>query len=60
MKTRDRLFIFFAIAFLLMMLERVGRTVLNLENDLAPFVYSLRLAAFLTIIAGIVDKNRRL
>ena len=57
-KTRDRLFIYFAIAFLLLMTERVMRTVLHLEDELAPFVYGVRLLAFLTIIAGIVDKNR--
>jgi hypothetical protein len=57
-KTQDRLFIYFAAAFFLLMLERVMRTVLHLEDELAPFVYGVRLLAFLTIIAGIVDKNR--
>ncbi len=57
-KTRDRLFVYFAAAFFLLMLERVMRTLLQMEDELAPFVYSVRLLAFLTIIAGIVDKNR--
>ena len=58
-KTRDRLFIYFAIAFLLLMLERIMRTVLHMEDELDPIVYGVRLLAFLTIIAGIVNKNRR-
>jgi hypothetical protein len=29
-----------------------------MENELAPVVYGVRLLAFLTIIVGIVDKNR--
>ncbi|QIF03497.1 DUF5985 family protein [Roseimicrobium sp. ORNL1] len=57
-KTRDRLFIYFAVAFFLLMLERVVRTVLLMESELAPVGYGVRLLAFLTIIAGIVDKNR--
>jgi hypothetical protein len=57
-KTKDRLFIYFAVAFLLLMVERIMRTVLNMENELAPLVYGVRLVAFLTIIVGIVDKNR--
>ena len=58
-KTRDRLFLFFSATFLILMGERLLRTFLNLENELAPFVYSIRLVAFLLLIAAIVDKNRR-
>jgi hypothetical protein len=57
--TRDRLFLFFAAAFLIFIVERILRTLLNLENEFAPFVYSTRLIAFSLIIAGIVDKNSR-
>ncbi|RBP40591.1 hypothetical protein DES53_108298 [Roseimicrobium gellanilyticum] len=57
-KTKDRLFVYFAVAFLLLMVERIMRTVLDMENELAPLVYGVRLVAFLTIIVGIVDKNR--
>lgn len=57
-KTKDRLFVYFAVTFLLLMAERIMRTVLNLEDEHAPLVYGVRLLAFLTIIIGIVDKNR--
>lgn len=57
-KTRDRLFVYFAVAFLMLTLERLMRSVLHMEDELAPFVYGVRLISFLIIIAGIVDKNR--
>jgi hypothetical protein len=54
----DRLFAFFASAFAVMGLDwlvhaTVPRSLLNHDT------YLLRLLAFLLIIAGIVDKNRR-
>lgn len=58
-RTRDRLFLFFAGAFGFMILERVVRTVMPVENEWAPYVYSIRLAAFVLIIIAVVDKNRR-
>ncbi len=58
-KTRDRLFLFFAAAFLLFMLERILRSSCPMESELAPFVYSVRLAAYLLLIIAIIDKNRR-
>ena len=59
-RTRDRLFLYFCTAFVLMMLERIMRTLLHLDNEMAPLVYAVRLASYLAIIAGIIDKNRRL
>lgn len=59
-RTRDRLFLYFCTAFVLMMTERIMRTLLNLDNEMAPLVYAVRLASYLVIIAGIIDKNRRL
>ncbi|MEO7932438.1 MAG: DUF5985 family protein [Chthoniobacterales bacterium] len=58
-KTRDRLFLFFSMAFLLLMLERILRSFCQMGNELAPFVYSVRLVAFLLLIIAIIDKNRR-
>lgn len=58
-KTRDRLFLFFAGAFLIMMIERLVRAALPVDNDTAPYVYTIRLAAFVLIIVAIADKNRR-
>lgn len=57
-KTKERLFIYFAAAFLLLTAERIMRTVLHMDDELAPLVYAVRLLAFVTIIVGIVDKNR--
>ena len=57
-RTRDRLFLFFASAFLILMLERLIRASMEIETEWAPYVYMVRLAAFVVIIIGVVDKNR--
>jgi hypothetical protein len=57
-KTRDRLFLFFAGAFVILMLERIIRAGMEVETEWAPYVYLVRLAAFILIIIAIVDKNR--
>lgn len=54
----DSLFGFFAGAFLLMATSTVVVVLIGGHGDFAPFAYGLRLAAFLSIIAGIVNKNR--
>lgn len=56
-RTRDRLFLLFAIAFLLMggnwlLMPIVGREIQS------PTLYLLRLIAFIIILIGIADKNR--
>ena len=56
-KTRDRLFAFFALSFLLLGIERVSMVMVHAEKH--TLVYLIRLAAFLLIIFAIVDKNRR-
>ena len=53
-----RLFLLFGIAFFLLMTERVVLVLINPDNELAPYVYSMRLLAFAVIIAAIVDQNR--
>lgn len=58
-QTRDRLFLYFTGAFLFLMIERVVRSFMSVESDWAPYVYSIRLAAFVLILIAIVDKNRR-
>lgn len=55
----DRFFSFFAIAFGALGANwalLVGR---NPRDEYAPYIYLLRLVAFLLILAAIVDKNRR-
>jgi hypothetical protein len=58
-KTRDRLFLFFASAFFVLMIERIVRVFMAVETEWAPYVYTVRLFAFVLIIVGVVDKNRR-
>lgn len=57
-KTHDRLFGLFALAFVVMGIERLVLGFYETPNEASPFVYLLRLSAFLIIIAAIVDKNR--
>jgi hypothetical protein len=54
--TGDRLFGFFAIAFLLLGLERVGAEFVS--PNPRSLLYLLRLLAFVLILYAILDKNR--
>lgn len=56
--TRDRLFVFFAVAFWLLALSWMLLAFLSPNEETRPYVYAIRLAAFALIIAAIVDKNR--
>ena len=58
-KSPDRLLVYFAIAFSALAVERVLLAVVSRSTEYAPYVYLVRLAAYLFIIVGIVDKNRR-
>ena len=55
--TKDRFFLFFAIAF---WIEAVNRAMLGLVElpENVPVVYLIRLSAFSLILLAIVDKNR--
>ena len=57
-QTADRLFALFATAFLVLALQRIFLTMTVTPDDKAVWVYGLRLAAFLIILAAIADKNR--
>lgn len=55
--TRDSLFLVFSVAFLI---EGVNRTALLFSahpNEASPWIYVVRLVAFLLILAAIVKKN---
>ncbi|HUG90379.1 MAG TPA: DUF5985 family protein [Planctomycetaceae bacterium] len=54
--TRDRLFLIFAVAFWLLGLTRLALVVLRSEEH--HYIYWFRLAAFVLMVAAIVDKNR--
>ena len=56
--TRDRLFGYFAIGFWLLAASWMLLGVANPSAESRPYIYGLRLIAFLLIISAIVDKNR--
>lgn len=56
-KTGDRLFAFFAAAFLLLGVERISISIASSETG--SYVYLIRLLAFVLILIAIVDKNRK-
>ncbi len=58
-RSHDRLFAIFALAFAVFAANRQGLVLLGDDNENATWVYSVRLVAFMLILAAIVDKNRR-
>lgn len=57
--TRDRLFLLFAVAFGALALNRVLLALIEPTRESQPYLYLLRLGAFVLIAWGVVDKNRR-
>ena len=57
--TRDPLFLAFALAFLIEGVNRSFRIFFAHPNEASPWVFVVRAFAFLIILAGIVNKNRR-
>ena len=57
-ESRDRLFVFFGLAFWLLALNWAGLAIFD-EPESRHWVYTVRLVAFVLIIAGVIDKNRR-
>jgi hypothetical protein len=58
-RTHERLFTMFAAAFFLLAVQRLLLGIEGTWNENTPWWYGMRLVAFLLIIAGIVEKNRR-
>jgi len=58
-ETRDRLFALFAAAFWLLGFQRVLLAMTDQLSENRPYLYLLRLAAYLLILWAIVDKNRK-
>lgn len=56
--TRDRLFLAFGVAFTVEGLNRVALALTPDPSEAHPAFYLVRLAAYATILIGIVDKNR--
>ena len=57
-ETRDSLFLAFAVAFLIEAANRTASLLLVQPNEGTPWIYVVRLFAFLLILAAIVNKNR--
>lgn len=58
-KTRDLLFLAFALAFTIEGLNRIGFLFVAEPNEGNPAIYIVRLLAFLLILGAILHKNRR-
>jgi O-antigen/teichoic acid export membrane protein len=58
-RSRDRLFLYFCIAFFVDALVRVGQSLFTVADENEAFIYVPRLATFALIAWAIVDKNRR-
>ncbi len=58
-KTQDELFKLFAFSFFLLSFERLVLGYIGGTNEPSPYVYLIRLSAFLLIIFAIVNKNRK-
>jgi hypothetical protein len=58
-RLRDRLFLWFAAAFLLLAFERLLLLLWRSAGDHTPVIYVTRLVAYLLIIFAVVDRNRR-
>jgi hypothetical protein len=57
--TRDRFFAYLGVAFWIFALSWTGLVVVQATDETRHYHYLVRLAAFLCIIVGIVDKNRK-
>ncbi len=58
-QTRDRLFVLFGAALLVLALNWLVLGLGLASDETRHYVYLIRLVAYLLLIAGIVDKNRR-
>jgi hypothetical protein len=58
-ESSDRLFAFFGTAFWLLALSWLLLSVSSPTEEARPYIYAVRLVAFLLIIGGMIDKNTR-
>lgn len=56
-RSRDSLFLIFAIAFVLMAMTQAAPVAFGTPSEISSYAYVLRLIAFVLIIVGIVRKN---
>ncbi len=58
-RTGDGLFAAFAVAFILLAVNQAAPVVLDIPDEHQGYIYLLRLAAFVLIIAAVLRKNLR-
>lgn len=58
-RTRDGLFIWFAVAFCLMAINQLALAFLDVPDDEMHYIYLIRISAFVLILWAIVWKNLR-
>ncbi len=58
-RSRDRLFLMFAIAFWVMGANRIPLRFVTADDEFHLSLYIVRLLAFMLILAAIIDKNQR-
>ncbi len=58
-QTADRLFLAFALAFVLFALNQALASWLTVVSEPASLIYGLRVLGFIIILGAIVDKNAR-
>ena len=58
-KSHERLFLFFAVAFVLFAIQRIALSFITQMDEGHVAMYSLRLVAFAIILYSIIDKNRK-
>lgn len=56
--SKDRLFLFFALAFVALAANRIAISIVDVAAENLPYLYLLRLVAFGLIVFAIIDKNR--
>jgi len=56
-RTGDRLFLHFAVAFWLFVLNQLATSIPSVADETDGYEYLLRVLGFIVIIIGIVDKN---
>lgn len=57
-KSGDRLFIFFAVAFWMLSVQRLALALTSETLEDQTLLYAVRLLAFILILVAILDKNR--
>lgn len=57
-ESRDRLFLLFGVAFWLLALCWALLGMFSPTDETRPYIYAIRLLAFLLLVAAILDKNR--